>query len=196
MGIYNRMFKNEKEAERFFETYLQPYENDAYQLILQYVKDPHLAEDLKQEAVYKAMKMAHQMRNRNYSRAWFLKIAVNEAKAYYRKKRNMPETIPLEECSQELYRQLPSALDELIRQHDATVLKEAIQQLDTETGIIFWLHVDRHDTFEQIGEIMGMRTKTVCSRYYRGREKIIAYLLKETASEKSEDRERPNLFVF
>lgn len=182
MGIYNRMFRNEKEADRFFETYLHPHENDAYQIILRYVKDPHLAEELKQEAVYKAMKMAHQMRNRNYSRAWFLKIAVNEAKAYYRQKRHMPETVPPEECTRELFQQLPIALDELIQQHDAAVLKEALQQLDTETGIIFWLHLDRHDTFEQIGEIMEMRTKTVCSRYYWGRDKVIAYLLKETSS--------------
>lgn len=179
MGIYNLIFRNAQEAEEFYHTYFEVYQNDVYLMILRYVKDHQTAEDLTQETMYTAMKKVHQLKDRNKSRSWLLRIARNQALYHLRRGKRLPKTVSLEDYSEELLEPLPSALDELIRKCDAAILREAFQQLDAETSVIIWLHVDRGDTFAQIAEIMELHPKAVASRYYRGRNKIIAYIEKE-----------------
>ena len=179
MGIYNLIFRNAQDADEFYETYLEAYQKDVYLIILRYVKEHQTAEDLMQETMYTAMRKVHQLRDPKKSRAWLLKIARNKALYYLRRKRQFPKTISLEESSEELLEPLPSVLDQLISECDAEILRNAFCQLDEETSVIIWLHADRGDTFAQIAEIMDMHPKAVASRYYRGRNKIVAYIEKE-----------------
>lgn len=178
MGIFNWIFGTEKEAEEFYTECLHKYRDEVYWIIFRYVKQHQTAEDLMQETMYKAMKKAHQLRDRSNSRSWLLKIARNQARQYIRDNDRKRLSMFGGDCPEEIQGEAvePSALEELMRKCDAELLRDAFLQLDEETGIIIWLHVEKGDTFERLAEILEMNPKTVATKFYRGKDKIAAYI--------------------
>ncbi len=104
-------------------------------------------------------------------RTWLYRIATNKIVDRYRSKvyRFQRESVPFEE------QEITGALDlsgDLENRETAQEILHRIQLLPTETQEILRLHIFAEQTFDAIGEMIGVPAATVKTRYYRAVEKI------------------------
>ncbi len=161
-----------------FDLLVLKYQHKIVNLVMRYVRDPELAQDITQEAFIKAYRALPRFRGDSAFYTWLYRIAVNTAKNYLAAQRRRPMDIELDTQDPEQY-ELHAKLKDTDTPEGVTlsnelmgIIERAIDALpeDLRTAII--LRELEGMSYEEIAQTMECPVGTVRSRIFRARDAI------------------------
>ncbi len=143
------------------------YENKLYAFILRMTGDPHLAEDVFQQAFINVAKNAAHFDGRASFSTWLYRIARNAALDELRRrgKRLADATADPLEMGQVPDKGVESPLDKLTREELEGRVRAALLRLPESQREAFLLKEEGDLDFGEIGEILGCGRETAKSRF-------------------------------
>jgi len=173
--LVERVLQNDTYA---FTLLVLRYQHKVLGLIGRFVKDPHEAEDVSQEAFLKAYRALPNFRGDSAFYTWLYRIAVNTAKNHLVSRgRRPPSTdVDMEDAQQtddtSMLRELETPEANLEKEDLRKIIHQAIEELPEELRTAFSLREFSGLSYEDITEIMDCPVGTVRSRIFRAREAI------------------------
>jgi RNA polymerase sigma-70 factor, ECF subfamily len=176
--LIRRIRSGEKEL---FHELIRPYERSVYGVIHSVLPNPADAEEVAQEAVFKAFLHLDQLADDEKFKAWLLRVAVNESRMRRRKDRpQLYESFDEDAGEDEEgdfrprqfadWRDLPSeALD---REEFRSAVREAIAKLPEKYRLILLLADAQSLCYEEIAAILNITLANVKTRLHRARMKL------------------------
>jgi RNA polymerase sigma-70 factor (ECF subfamily) len=173
--LVRRVQRGDKTA---FDTLVRKYQHKIAQLVNRYIKDPHEALDVSQDAFIKAYRALPNFRGESAFYTWMYRIAINTAKNHIamRARHSSDEEIEIEEAEQ-----FESAT--LLRDNDtpeglalsdelAQVIQRGLADLPEELRTALTLREFHGYSYDEIARIMKCPVGTVRSRIFRARDAI------------------------
>jgi len=173
--LVERVQKGDKGA---FDLLVLKYQHKIVNLVMRYVRDPDLAQDISQEAFIKAYRALPRFRGESAFYTWMYRIAVNTAKNHLAAQRRRPMDIELDLQDPEQY-DLHAKLRETDTPEGVALsdeLQETVERAiaalpeDLRTAII--LRELEGMSYEEIAQTMECPVGTVRSRIFRARDAI------------------------
>ncbi|MCH7537399.1 MAG: RNA polymerase sigma factor RpoE [Proteobacteria bacterium] len=161
-----------------FDLLVLKYQHKIVNLVMRYVRDPELAQDITQEAFIKAYRALPRFRGESAFYTWMYRIAVNTAKNYLAAQRRRPMELELDMQDPEQY-ELHAKLKETDTPEGITLSNELLEIVenaigalpeDLQTAII--LRELEGMSYEEIAQTMECPVGTVRSRIFRARDAI------------------------
>lgn len=155
-----------------FEEIYHLYFQEVYLYIKSLSNNESVAEEITQEAFFKALKAIDRFDGSKDIRAWLFTIAKNTYFSYY-KKRKMQINYDLfhHESDKDV-----TVLDHLMKEEDAFLIHQFLHNMDEPYKEVFSLRVFGELPFEAIGRIFGKSSGWARVTYYRARKQIKAYM--------------------
>lgn len=157
-----------------FDVLLDRLKGLVYSMILRYIKDDVLADEIFQEVFFKVCKNKDQFRESISFKSWLVTITKNTCIDYTRKQSRSFKTSPLDAqigesdekpLSEKIASDAPTPADHLEYKIEDEELTELLDKLPMEQRETFYLKVVMELTFEEIGEAMKCSTNTAKSRH-------------------------------
>ena len=173
--LVKRVQRGDKGA---FDLLVLKYQHKIVNLVMRYVRDPELAQDITQEAFIKAYRALPRFRGDSAFYTWMYRIAVNTAKNHLAAQRRRPMNIELDLQDPDQY-DLHAKLKETDTPEAIVLsneLKETVERAiaalpeDLRTAII--LRELEGMSYEEIAQTMECPVGTVRSRIFRARDAI------------------------
>jgi len=173
--LVERVQKGDKGA---FDLLVLKYQHKIVNLVMRYVRDPELAQDISQEAFIKAYRALPRFRGDSAFYTWMYRIAVNTAKNHLAAQRRRPMDVELDLQDPEQY-DLHAKLKETDTPEGVTLsneVKETVERAiaalpeDLRTAIV--LRELEGMSYEEIAQTMECPVGTVRSRIFRARDAI------------------------
>ena len=173
--LVKRVQKGDKGA---FDLLVLKYQHKIINLVMRYVRDPELAQDITQEAFIKAYRALPRFRGDSAFYTWMYRIAVNTAKNHLAAQRRRPRNVELDLQDPEQY-DLHAKLKETDTPEGVALsneLRESVERAiaalpeDLRTAII--LRELEGMSYEEIAQTMECPVGTVRSRIFRARDAI------------------------
>jgi RNA polymerase sigma-70 factor (ECF subfamily) len=173
--LVKRVQKGDKGA---FDLLVLKYQHKIINLVMRYVRDPELAQDITQEAFIKAYRALPRFRGDSAFYTWMYRIAVNTAKNHLAAQRRRPMNVELDLQDPEQY-DLHAKLKETDTPEGVALsneLRESVERAiaalpeDLRTAII--LRELEGMSYEEIAQTMECPVGTVRSRIFRARDAI------------------------
>lgn len=161
-----------------FDLLVLKYQHKIVNLVMRYVRDPELAQDITQEAFIKAYRALPRFRGDSAFYTWMYRIAVNTAKNHLAALRRRPVDIELDLQDPEQY-ELHARLKETDTPEGMTLSNELMETVDRaiaalpedlRTAIV--LRELEGMSYEEIAQTMECPVGTVRSRIFRARDAI------------------------
>ncbi len=154
------------EPETFDEIY-QSYFDAVYRYVLSLSGDPQIAEEITQEAFFKALRSLDQFRGDSSVKSWLCAIAKNIFLSERRKRKPQP----MDEASA-----LPDPgmgpEESLVRRDESMRIHRLLHRLDEPYREVFTLRTLGQLSFRDIGELFGKSENWACVVYHRARARI------------------------
>lgn len=162
--MIHKLFKKAQSGnDRAFLKLFQPYEADIYRIAYVYLKNEADALDIVQETACKAFDKIHTVKEPEYLKTWFIKIAINSALNLLKQKE---KAVLMNELLTE------SVLEEFSDPTDNILMKQLIDILSVEEKNIILLKYYQDLTFTEIAQILHMPLGTAKSICYRALKKL------------------------
>jgi len=149
------------------------YEKSLFNFICQYVGDYEAAQDVFQETFIRAYRKLHRYQLGTNFSAWLHRIAINQAKDEFKRKRRRPiSNLSQAESGDEtdLFATLAdeelSPEDALTRKETAARVRAALTRLTNDHMEVILLYVFRGMAYKDIAETLGIPIGTVKSRMH------------------------------
>lgn len=149
-----------------FEAIYTTYFDSVYQYTLSLCRDPHTAEEITQEAFYKAMTHLDRFDGRCRLYVWLCQIAKNTYLTYARRQRRRAPTPEGDGPSQ------PGFEDEVLDRGSAWELHKRLHQLREPYKEVFSLRVFGELSFSQIGQLFGKTDSWARLIFYRAKTEL------------------------
>jgi RNA polymerase sigma-70 factor (ECF subfamily) len=151
-----------------FEELVRRHRDRAYRVALRLLGDPHLAEDVAQEALVAAWRALPRFRREARFSTWLYRIVTNTALNYSTRRREVAtEVVELPETGQ-------GAPADLVAEHNREVarIEAVIAQLPLEQRAALVLRSFEQCTYEEVAEILGITVPAVKGRLHRARREL------------------------
>lgn len=159
-----------------------PHVDALYATAVRLTKNPGNAEDLVQEAMFKAYRYFDKYERGTNCKAWLFKIMTNTFINRYRKKQRRQEYLvdddyrPLQERAvapeQNPLHQFFGDQDEMFEKLFGDEVKQALEDIPVDFRMVVLLADLQDFAYKEIAEIMECPIGTVMSRLYRGRRML------------------------
>lgn len=155
-----------------FAQIIDKYQHMAYTLANSIVKNHQEAEEVAQDAFFKAYKSLDKFKGDAEFSTWLYRIVYNTAISKIRSRK--AETITLE--SQEVDKQntfnFADNLNRLERQERKVILKKALKELKEEDAFIIILYYYKEQSIEEIEKATGLSKSNIKVKLHRGRKQL------------------------
>lgn len=149
--------------DQIYQTYFDP----VYRYALSLSRDPHVAEEVTQEAFFKALRSLDRFRGDSSLKSWLCAIAKNIWLSEQRKKKARPmdgmEDQPDPAIGPE---------ESILRRDESMRVHRLLHRLDEPYREVFTLRTLGQLGFRDIGEIFGKSGNWACVVYHRARAKL------------------------
>ena len=177
-ALIGRILSGDQDA---FATLVEQHQKAVYNLCLRMVSNPADAEDLAQEAFVKAWKGLRFYKFESSFSTWLYRLTSNVCIDFLRRqKRRTAFSLTLSEddlIEMELPDPQPGPDDLALHRDDQRAVANAMAQLDEEHRLVLTLRVVEELSYDQISEVLGVKTGTVKSRLARARNRLRNILL-------------------
>lgn len=153
-----------------FSLFVEENQNKFYRLAYSYVENKDEALDIVQDAIVRALRKLHTLRQPAYMRTWFYRVLVNESLDHLRRKKRQAVCLPLEEML---------LVDSAPPVSSAAELLSLIEGLAPELKTVVFLRFYEDMKLSEIAEVTGENLNTVKSRLYRALRLLRATLTEE-----------------
>ena len=177
--LVTRAQRGDKKA---FDLLVLKYQQRVINLVSRYVRDPHEAMDVAQEAFIKAYKALPRFRGESAFYTWLYRIAINTAKNFLvAQNRRPPDTDLDSELAEQLdvgvrLKEYATPESYLLEREIAQTVKQAIDELPEDLRTAITLRELEGLSYDEIASAMSCPIGTVRSRIFRAREAIDAKL--------------------
>ncbi len=148
-----------------FEALLRSVMPELHSYALWLCRNQHFAEDLVQEALLRAWKSLHNLRDMSAAKSWLMMIVRREHARYYERQRPEPIDIQAEDFPEALLTHRDEA-------PEIAELRQAIFELDQEYREPLVLQVLLGYSTTEIAELMELSQGAVLTRLFRARKKL------------------------
>ena len=139
-----------------------------HRLMLRWVGDPGLAQDLAQDTFVRILAKSATYREEGRFRAWVCRVALNEVRQHWRKENRRPRTTRLDHLVATLVDRKPASHEAILSREQSTALQEALLRLDPELRVPVVLHYDQQMTVRDVARVLGVPRATAHDRCKRG----------------------------
>jgi RNA polymerase sigma-70 factor (ECF subfamily) len=162
------------ERRRRFDRVVSVFHQDMYRYATWLCRDPSIAEEVVQEAMLRAWKSLHALREDSAAKPWLLTIVRRENARYFERKRL--ETVDIDNLS-------PAQSAMLAEKEDTELeeLRQAIFKLEDDYREPLVLQVLMGHSTKEIAELMGMQQGAILTRLHRARIKLKDVVEQEAA---------------
>lgn len=173
--LVRRVQQGDKSA---YDILVLKYQHKILKLISRYIRDPHEAQDVAQEAFIKAYRALAKFRGDSAFYTWLYRIATNTAKNYLIAQSRRPPGSDIEAADAEQYESAPGLRNidspELLVQKEQIerVIFQTIDELPEELRTAISLRELEGLSYDEISQAMECPVGTVRSRIFRAREAI------------------------
>lgn len=154
-----------------FEGIYHKYFQEVYLFIKSLSHDESIAEEITQEAFFKALKAIDKSDGSKDIRAWLFTIAKNTYFSHYKKAKRQIDTDITEEPSTGV-----QFVKHLMNEEDAFRVHQFLHSMDEPYKEVFSLRTFGELPFEKIGMLFGKSAGWARVTFYRARKQIIAYM--------------------
>lgn len=151
-----------------FEELVRRHRDRAYRVALRLLTDPHLAEDVAQEALVAAWRALPRFRADARFSTWLYRIVTNTALNYATRRREVAtEVVDPPQTTQ-------GAPADLVAEHNREVarIEAVIAQLPPEQRAALVLRSFEQCTYEEVADILGITVPAVKGRLHRARREL------------------------
>ena len=141
-----------------------------YRMAYAWTHNPHLADDLVQQALYKALHNQKQLKDPGAAEAWLFRILSNCLKDYYRAKRDVVSTEDVV-IADEVTPEQDTEKQQLVEK-----VRRAVRSLPLAQCQVVTLVDLEGFTYASVAEILEIPVGTVMSRLCRGRRALKQHL--------------------
>jgi RNA polymerase sigma-70 factor (ECF subfamily) len=154
-----------------FEEIYREYYQDVYLYIRSITRDENIAEEITQEAFFKALKSIESFNGNKDIRAWLFTIARNTYFSYYKKKKWHVDSEVTDESSTGV-----TVLDYLMSEEEAFIVHQFLHNMEEPYKEVFSLRTFGELPFDKIGKLFGKSAGWARVTFYRAKNKIRAYM--------------------
>jgi RNA polymerase sigma-70 factor (ECF subfamily) len=164
--------------KRAFDLLVLKYQHKILGLVVRFVRDPHEAQDVAQEAFIKAYRALANFRGDSAFYTWLYRIAINTAKNYLVSRGRRPPETDVSAEDAELYdgdhglKDIESPERLLLRDEIEATVHRVIAQLPEDLRTALTLREFDGLSYEDIAAVMRCPVGTVRSRIFRAREAV------------------------
>ena len=164
--------------KRAFDLLVLKYQHKILSLVTRFVRDPHEAQDVAQEAFIKAYRALPNFRGESAFYTWLYRIAINTAKNQLASRNRKPREVDASVEDVEFYegehalKDIDSPERLLLRDEIEATVNQSIQQLPEDLRMALTLREFEGLSYEDIAEVMQCPVGTVRSRIFRAREAV------------------------
>ena len=177
-----RLPEQHRASETRFERVVLPHLDAAYTLARYLIQEPSDVEDALQEAVLRAIRYIHTLRDDGDARAWLLTIVRRECYSAWTHRRGRMDTVSLDSVTGDEHARLQlvdggeSPEDAAERNSAREKIVEAVDDLPERLREVIVLRELQQCSYEEIAMIVEVPIGTVMSRISRARTQLAASL--------------------
>lgn len=151
-----------------FERLVRRHESRVFSFLVRWLGDQDAAEDVLQEATFRAFRNLHRFRAHASFRPWFFKIAVNEAKSFLRKESRLCRRHEaFHQDEQTRRRRRPSE-----RLRAISVLEKGLGTLSPADRQLLLLRYGEELSLAEMSDILDVRVFVLKMRIHRARQRF------------------------
>jgi len=174
----------QKNKQNTFSKLVEPHLSSLYSTALRMTRNQRDAEDLVQDALFKAFRAFGQYKEDTNFRAWIFRIMVNTFITAYRKAVKQPQKISFDDMEEFfLFKRLDETVsfqeipkDDFLDHLFDDDIKSALENLPYQFKLVVLLCDVEGFSYNEIAEIIQAPMGTVMSRLFRGRKLLQKYL--------------------
>lgn len=152
------------QSDNLFEEYYE----DVLRFLRGLSRDEHLAEELTQETIYRALKSIHTYKGESDLRIWLCSIAKNLFYTYYKKQKNTTYGETYENCESE-----EKLLEQMVEDKDMAIhVHRILHELKEPYKEVFSLRVFGELSFKEIASLFQKSEHWACVTYHRAKMMI------------------------
>ncbi|QAA82742.1 RNA polymerase sigma factor [Aequorivita sp. H23M31] len=179
--VIMRVLEGEKEL---FEILLRRYNQRLFRVIRSYIASEDDVRDIMQEAYVKSYLKLGQFNNQASFSTWLIRIGINEALQFIRKRKRQSENYGKTESIENVFH-LPDTKqmnpeNQVIKSETRVILERAVDQLPEKYRVIFVLHQIEGLSNAEIVESLKLTDSNVKVRLHRAKKLLKEELFKTT----------------
>ncbi len=159
------------------------HKNLVYSLALRMLKNPEEAEEVSQDTFIKVYTALNSFKGDSKFSTWIYRIAYNTCLDHIKKNKKRYDQLELNEVTENKVESLQNALDTMIVEERAEIIKSCLNHLPSEDAALLTLFYFEERNLKEIEKIMKLTVNTLKVRLFRARKKMAEVLLQQMEPE-------------
>jgi RNA polymerase sigma-70 factor (ECF subfamily) len=176
----DRVLEGESQA---FEILIDRYKHMVYTLAYRMVKNREDAEEIAQDSFLKAFTRLNSFKGSARFSTWLYKIAYHKSLDYIKGQKRIVTTGAQDITEVYTLASIESGIDILELKDRKRLIKDAIEALSPDDGVLLTLHYFEELSLKEIAEILEVSANTIKVRLHRSRKRLADILRKKLEPE-------------